>query len=360
MVQTSGGKKFQDRWLGIIAWGLLAAAILLLPRLVEQQNAVPEDFTWGGIDWWTARILPMVAFVLVARAGGIDWSILPTAAFSAFVAAKMLNAGQQGVWAALLIGLGVGIVHGLLCVTLNWSSVLVTLMTGTVLLLGLGAISQGEPEMITIQDSGKPILLVLCLGGAAVAFLLNLLTPLGVPMHKRKHAGGKERGSYFMAYVVSAMLASASGLLMMSNDGGVAPTITMVQVEYIAILFFVGCSVLFDNRVMPIIMAVVCSVVVFLFSSPLGALVVSESLYLPIFLAELIFGVVFDRVYKFNYSPAFLFKVTASDEPAPAPRSFATEPKATPAPAAAPTPSEPTNDATSDTEEEKNVDEGEK
>ena len=313
--RKSGWKWFQDHWLGIIVWVIFSATVFVLPKMMTQENPIPEGFEWGGVYWWAVRLLPALAFMLPVRAGGMDWSILPTAALSALVAAKMLNAGQQGVWVALLIGLLIGILHGFLCVTLNWSSIITTLLTGSALSLLLNIIGQGEVEEIALQEAGKPIILGLAVAGALLAFVLHAATPLGTPMHKRKTTQKAERRSYFWAYVLSSLLASITGLLMLVVDGYAYPAASMVQVDYIIILLLAGCSLFFDNRVMPLIMAAAAAVLVTLFASPLGVLVINDTMYYGLLFGEFALALLCDRVYKKNYSAAFLHKPLPEQTP---------------------------------------------
>lgn len=304
MVEQKKEYGFWQKYFGPLVWIVFALIVFLTPRFAGMSM---EGLAFpSSLNEWALRLMTVLAFVLVARAGGIDWSILCVFALSSVLSAEWVASSSGAILQVILLGLVCGAVNGILCVFCALPSVIVTLFTGTIIGHLSYLFSQGYTTNIRLQTQSTNILLILCLVFAAAAFALNLVTPLGRPMSKRQEPVAGERASYFLAYVFASIMAAVAGMFSLGVLGTTTPGAQMLNMETLYVLLFVGCSILFDNRVMPLPMAIVGSLLFWAFTS--GWSVGNLSLFWQYFVVwgEMVLAFALDRVYLRNYTAPFL------------------------------------------------------
>ena len=224
---------------------LLAALVLVFGLLVGDRL-----FAGLGLRSMAYQLpelgLLSLAMMVALLSGGLDLSIIATANLAALAMAAVLKAAPPDAAGAMLLadeaaavlaGLGVaalvGIVNGTLVGYLRVSPILATLGTMTLvkgLAVGLthGSVISGFPPGIVFLGNGSvagvPVPLILF---GAVALPLGLVltrTPFGVVtalmgsnQQAVRFSGVDTRAALLRVYVLSALVASTAGLIMMAR-----------------------------------------------------------------------------------------------------------------------------------------------
>ena len=225
--------------------GLLAALCIVFGAFVG-------DRLFGGYGLRSmAYQLPelgllSLAMMVALLSGGLDLSIIATANLAALATAAVLKAAPAdaagaallaieggAVLAGLIAAALVGLTNGVLVGYLRVSPILATLGTMTLvkgLAVGLthGSVVSGFPAGVVFLGNGSllglPMPLILF---GAVALLLGLLltrTPFGVTValmgsnqQAVRFSGVDTRAALLRVYLLSALVASAAGLVMMAR-----------------------------------------------------------------------------------------------------------------------------------------------
>ena len=159
----------------------------------------------------------------------------------------------------------IGSINGALAVFLKIPAFIVTLVTA-ILVQYLGyAITNGQ--MINIVSNNIRIIAAFQVGGIPIsalviivipfilAFLLILLTKLGVPTYKR---AGKICVSHMLAYTASGAVAAVIGLYQLLRLGAANPTIgSGFEIFIIFVFACVISSRVIDGRFLPAVYAIV-------------------------------------------------------------------------------------------------------
>ncbi len=208
------------------------------------------------------------AMTITARAKGPDISIGSMMALSSIIIALTFRSfgGSlilSGLISIVLCG-AVGLLNGVLTTYLRIPAVITTLLTsiliqGVCLMLAGGGLIQANYPILQYiavgTIGGLPVgAIVLLLVAFIAAFLMILLTKLGVPMHKREK---KSERSYMFAYMASAIIASLTGLFLLARTGGAHASFGSGYEPYLLTVFAcVTGSRILDNRVAPAIFAI--------------------------------------------------------------------------------------------------------
>ncbi len=245
----------------------IALAIVVVALAVGSQ--VPQALSWGNFANITQAGAPLVIMslgvLLVVITGGIDLSVGSVFSLTGMVTAQAMAMGFDGVSSScigLLVGLVFGSVNGFLVTIVGLAPFVVTLITFAVAgslafivtngrsmpiedpdfwLLNSGSLIPGVPNyilfciilLIAIEFFLKKMVAgrwFYAVGSSSTAAYL-----LGIPVKRTK----------FMAYVVSSLLASFSGLLTVSyilNAESTAGSSLMLQA--IAAVVIGGASLL--------------------------------------------------------------------------------------------------------------------
>jgi simple sugar transport system permease protein len=223
---------------------LLAAATTTFAAM---SLARPETFpALGNLESMSVQLpeigIPAIAMLLTMIVGGIDLSVIAMADLSGIAAARALAAlvppGSStsravagiAVACALALALGAagGIANGLLIARARIPAILATLgtmtgFTGIALVLTRGEAVPGTPEFGLLGSfpwppilfAGLSLLAALVLGFTAFGARLYLL---GASPRAARFAGIDERGVVLRTYLLSGLLAAATGLLFLARN----------------------------------------------------------------------------------------------------------------------------------------------
>jgi ribose transport system permease protein len=229
---------------------LLSLTLLGLLLVMWLALALSTETFWTGVNFSNlmrqAALWAIIAigqtFVIIT--GGIDLSVGAVIGFSSVVVAMLLQAGIP-VWAAitltLLMGVAIGLFHGFGIVKLGLPPFIMTLATMTAL-RGVGLLlTNGSTVSITVDEFtnfsrgnvlGVPNLFLMVILVAVPAFVLLHLSrwgryifAVGSNAEAARLSGVNVKAVIYLAYTVSALLATFAGILTASRIGvGVATT----------------------------------------------------------------------------------------------------------------------------------------
>ena len=204
--------------------------------------------------------------VLTSRSKGPDLSIGAVISLTSIIFAAFSGSLILGIIIAASSCILIGAANGALIVYLKMPSLLVTLVM-SVFVRGISFIlCEGRPFIVQIRQFSRGFVdflftrvgvfelapLLVFAAALITVFLMVLLSRLGKPLHKRQEADQKKT-SFFLAYVVSAMLAGLLGLLMLTFQGQVSMQTGMGYEVFILFVFAAITSSRFiDNRGVPV------------------------------------------------------------------------------------------------------------
>ena len=261
-----GRNTFINSFLGIIVLaffmcGWPVTGIILSPYFFTAgtiTNLLQQFFLYGAIAF---------AVTLSVRAKGPDLSIGYVAGLSAMIIALLLTATDSlilGIAVALVACAVIGLLNGALTTYLRIPAIILTLITGMIAYgicflisnaMSVTVPAKGLRALATLDVIGIPIgWMALFVVAFIAAFLLILLTKLGVPTYKREKKGAL---SYMFAYMASALIASLVGLLLLSRTGAANISLGSGYEPFILIVFAcVAGSRVLDNRIAPALYAI--------------------------------------------------------------------------------------------------------
>jgi len=198
------------------------------------------------------------AVALTARAKGPDLSLDSVVIFSSIIMAQSINNSGSwfgGLMLAIIICGVIGAINGLLTVFLKIPAIIVTIVISAITSYIGYVLTEGRPILVAFPWFGETTIgaLIVLAVTFFIAFLLNKMTKIGVPMKSRSR---KVEFSYMLAYVASAVIAAIASFYMLSRMRSVQPT-TGSRNE-IFILFVFACvfsSRTLDNAILSIIYA---------------------------------------------------------------------------------------------------------
>ena len=179
-------------------------------------------------------------FVIAVGGNGLDLSVGYMATLTAVLTASVMDGQNSNLYKAILVAIAlgavVGLINGLLVSYVKLPPLIVTLamssiLQGTINVYTAGRNITGKPspvlQLITAKTSGiVPNVLFLLIAVAALVFILFTRTRYGVTIFG---VGSNERTAYLsginvrkvrmMAYMVSSIVASLIGLLLLGNMG---------------------------------------------------------------------------------------------------------------------------------------------
>lgn len=248
-------------WRGEAQAGILVALTLVLglaTTIVSSSFLNPLNMS-QLLAASATLVLVGLAQLLVVMTGGIDLSIGSVVALSGVVVSYFGTAGPGyfgvGVLLALLAGLGVGLVNGLLVTRLSIPPVIATLVTsiavvGTAQVLRPtpgGAASSEIMTAIGTTVAGIPLVLALAVGVAVLCWFIIQRTRLGRGLRaagsdplKANRMGVSVPSMRLFAALAAGFLAALAGLVLYSKTGigdantGQALTLTSVTAIVIA------------------------------------------------------------------------------------------------------------------------------
>lgn len=203
---------------------------------------------------WLITALMVPPMILVMASGGLDLSVGAMVGFISVIVATLVTTREMSGFAAMLVGLGlaflIGLVNGLLVGLTKLHSTVVTLGMMT-LLRGLAlTISDGTTVIVKEVDfsSGLKILATLLMI-LLTLFVIGLaeFTPLG----RKRYSDLTESESWIrrlartvLVYVLSGTIAGFSGILVMARVQAGLPTLgTGYEVQTILAVFLGGIPI---------------------------------------------------------------------------------------------------------------------
>jgi ribose transport system permease protein len=205
-----------------------------------------------------------VGMTLVIISGGIDLSVGPVAALAAVIAGSLMLAGVPpalAAAAALLMGVGCGVVNGMLVAlgglqpfivtlgTLSLFRALALIYTGGEPILG---IPSGFRAVLNAHVAGLPVPVLLVGAISVVAWVILRKTPLGDYLlavggneEAARVAGVPVAATKIAAYAISGFLAAAASLILIGRLGAAEPILgNLWELQAIAAAAIGGASLM--------------------------------------------------------------------------------------------------------------------
>lgn len=222
-------------------WSFIATAVVWLAIVLRTDGSAGGDVLTAALSFAVFTVIVGIGqmFVITTGPGNVDLSIPATMALSGAVTTKLMDTQDSmiavGLVAALAIGFGVGLFNYLLIRLLRIPPIIATLsasflVQSTAIAYGRGLRIKPPPllaDFTTAQVMGIPILAICGLVftivmGIVLARSLYGRSVLAVGQNMRAAwlAGINVERTRFMTYVLSAMLAGLSGLLLSGFSGG--------------------------------------------------------------------------------------------------------------------------------------------
>jgi ribose transport system permease protein len=222
-------------------WSFIATAVVWLAIVVRTDGSAGGDVLTAALSFAVFTVIVGIGqmFVITTGPGNVDLSIPATMALSGAVTTKLMDTQDSmiavGLVAALAIGFGVGLFNYLLIRLLRIPPIIATLsasflVQSTAIAYGRGLRIKPPPllaDFTTAQVMGVPIL-ALC--GLVFTIVMGIILArslygrsvlaVGQNMRAAWLAGINVERTRFMTYVLSAMLAGLSGLLLSGFSGG--------------------------------------------------------------------------------------------------------------------------------------------
>ena len=202
---------------------------------------------------------------MTSRAKGPDLSMGAVVAITGIIIAAIGGSWILGLVVALLVCASIGAINGILIVFLRVPALVMTLVVSAILRAVVFLASSGK-----INQVGRSIALITKLEVAGVqiipyvifavaflaAFFVILFSRLGKPLSKREVKDNRS-ASYFVAYLLSSIIAFMVGVFYVSRFGAASPVIGTGYEIFILFTFaIITSSRYLDNRGLPAVFAV--------------------------------------------------------------------------------------------------------
>ena len=229
------------------AYKKLIIAVLLILFLFLLGEFTVSNFLSLGQVLLTVKLASFIALfalcqmiVIAAGGSGLDLSVGYTATMTAVLTAAIMDSQNANLWKAVLVALGVGLAvglaNGLLAAYLKLPPLVVTLAMSNILQGAVNVYTAGH----AITGRPSPVLQIIAAKTTGIfpniLFLLAILAPIVmVILYRTKWgmklfgAGANETAAYLsgvnvrlvrcMAFILSGVLASLIGLLLLGNMG---------------------------------------------------------------------------------------------------------------------------------------------
>ncbi|SLM11762.1 putative ABC transporter permease protein y4mJ [uncultured spirochete] len=225
---------------------LIVAALLIIFLFVLGEIIV-SDFLSVGQILLTIKLSSFIALfglcqmiVIAAGGSGLDLSVGYTATVTAVLTAKLMDGKNENIWIAILVALALGFIIGVL----NGFFVSYIKLPPLVVTLAMSQMIQGAINVYTAGKNitGKPSPILQLIAAKTTGFVPNIIfllilltiivmlilnkTRIGILLYgvganpTAAHLSGVDiKRVRFLSYVVSGILASFIGLLLLGNMG---------------------------------------------------------------------------------------------------------------------------------------------
>ncbi|MFZ2635215.1 MAG: ABC transporter permease [Rectinemataceae bacterium] len=225
---------------------LIIAALLILFLFLLGEVTVSNFLSIGQI-LLTIKLSSFIALfglcqmiVIAAGGGGLDLSVGYTATATAVLTASMMDGKNENLWIALLVALGIGLLvgaaNGLLTAYVKLPPLVVTMAMSQIIQGGINVYTAGKNitgkpspvlQIIAARTSGPiPNIMFLLIALTVIVMVFLYKTRLGALLFGvganpvAAHLSGVDvKKIRSISYVVSGVLASLIGLLLLGNMG---------------------------------------------------------------------------------------------------------------------------------------------
>lgn len=234
---------------------LLAALVILVVYFLTQAPAFGNPTNLITLANNAAALgIIVVPFTMLVISGNIDFSIGSTAGLTGTILAVAVSqwglSEGWGIILALGTAVAIGSVNGVLCVSLGFNPIIVTLgmlgaLRGGTLLMQQDQI-YGIGPLIEFIGTGQVLGLPITLCLTALAFLLGAVFLTSTPWGRQIYAIGANReaaylsalpvkSQQFVLYVVTSLAAGVAGIVFTARLNGVSPAVTGDGLEFAAL-----------------------------------------------------------------------------------------------------------------------------
>lgn len=254
------GVTFRNSGIGLLLTGVLLIAVHILafassPMFLHFSNIA------NLLRQFAVAAAIGFAVVLSMRAKGPDLSVGSVMGLSAVIVSSIgLSSGSVwiGLLAALAVSIVIGSINGIFSVYFRVPAVIITIITSALaysisLLISQGQFITGPFPSLKDVPAASFILILMTF---SLAFLLIMLTPLGLPQHKREK--NLRPVSFVFAYVASAVIAVSAGFFLVLRLGGAQSGLGAGYEVNVLFIFAVVYSIrVLDNRIAPVLFSII-------------------------------------------------------------------------------------------------------
>ena len=258
---------FADKSFGLLIF-MIIAAIVVIGFVFSPGLLNPVSLRAALIEF-SPLLLLSLAMLISVRTGNFDLSIPAIAVVTYFVLMSGFN--QMNFYSMLILCFGgavcIGLFTGLLTAIAKIPSVFTGLVITALSFVYLDTVFSVSGEFAptaytAFSEQYLPISLLIL--SAVAVFVLIYLTKLGKPLYKRKGLTASNKLLYVLSFALASALAAASGTIasiigpaFTADIAGASGMMMNYTLGLIFIMAAAGCSTLFDNRVMPVLMVII-------------------------------------------------------------------------------------------------------
>ena len=259
---------FADKSFGLLIFLIIAATVVIgfvfSPGLLLNPVGMRTALTQ-----FSPLLLLSLAMLISIRTGNFDLTIPVIAVVTYF--ALMSGYSQMNFYSALILCFGgaicIGLFTGLLTAIAKIPSVFTGLVLTVLSFVYLDTLFTAGGDMVSAAYtafSAQYLPISLMILSIIAVFVLIYLTKLGKPLYKRKGLTTTNKLLYVLSFALASALAAASGTVasiigpvFTADIAGAADMMLSYTLGLVFIMAVAGCSTLFDNRVMPVLMVII-------------------------------------------------------------------------------------------------------
>ena len=261
-----------DKFFGLLLFFVVLAVIIM--SFVLNTGLLNPDVLLDSVKAYIPLLMLSLGAIVIARTGSVDVGIPIVSVITYFLLSGAFSQGNvypimvMSICVAVFIGLGVGILTVIGKVPAVFSS-FVLLFIGIVYLnIMLG--SDTTFMKVAYTDLSVNIVpLSLVIVSVMATFILIYMTNLGKPLFKRKGITTKNKWLYILSFAFAYFLAAGGGIMASFHADLTANFSNALFYTFdlvLGVLFVValsGATTLFDNRSMPLLVALLSFLVWF-------------------------------------------------------------------------------------------------
>ena len=261
-----------DKFFGLLLFCVIIAVVIL--SFVLNTGLLDSGILIESIKAYAPLLMLALGALVIARTGGIDIGLPIVSVITYFLISSAY--AQNNVYPmmvlAICVSVFVGLTIGLLTVIGKVPALLSSLLLFMLGMVYLSNMLTSETVFFTViytDLSLKIVPISLVTVSVVAAFILIYMTNLGKPLFKRKGITTKNKWLYILSFAFAYFLAAGGGVLASIHadiavdfSGAMLYTFDLA-LGVLFIVAFSGASSLFDNRSMPILLALLSFLVWF-------------------------------------------------------------------------------------------------